>query len=120
LDTPSFAVTEGRIVFKHVDLKYTPDGPLVLKGLDFTIAPGQKVGIVGRTGAGKSSTFGALFRMAEVSGGCIKIDGQDIAEQKLYDLRSAMCGSCGDRGRYSLRAKPLSRRTQPPLHRPYE
>lgn len=53
---------QGRLQFRHVFLYYTPDEPPVLKDLSFDIMPKEKVGIVGRTGAGKSSLINALFR----------------------------------------------------------
>ena len=62
----------------------------MLQGLSFEIHSGAKVGIVGRTGAGKSSIMVALFRMAELSGGRILIDGVDISTIGLHDLRSKL------------------------------
>ena len=59
----------------------------MLKGISFSITPGEKVGIVGRTGAGKSSLTLALFRIIEPAGGAIEIDGISIAELGLHDLR---------------------------------
>lgn len=64
--------------FQDVQLRYRPELPLVLKGISFDIKPGEKVGIIGRTGAGKSSIAQALFRTVELSGGRIVIDGRDI------------------------------------------
>lgn len=61
---------------------------LVLKGVSFEVEGGQKVGIVGRTGAGKSSFTLALFRIIEAEEGAILIDGIDIASIGLHDLRS--------------------------------
>ena len=60
---------------------------MVLRGLTFKISKGEKIGIVGRTGAGKSTIFLALTRMIELSQGKIMIDGKDIAQMKLSDLR---------------------------------
>ncbi len=68
----------GAIEFDNVQLRYRPDLPLVLKGLTFTINPGEKVGIIGRTGAGKSSIAQALFRTVELCGGKIGVDGRDL------------------------------------------
>ena len=82
--------SEGSIKFDNVQLRYRPELPLVLHGLSFEIHPGEKVGIVGRTGAGKSSIMVALFRMAELSGGRILIDGMDISTIGLHDLRSKL------------------------------
>jgi len=60
---------------------------LVLKNITCCIEPGEKVGIVGRTGAGKSSLTLALFRIIEPVHGSITIDGQDISRLGLHDLR---------------------------------
>jgi ABC-type multidrug transport system fused ATPase/permease subunit len=61
---------------------------LVLKGVNCDIVSGEKIGIVGRTGAGKSSLTLALFRIIEAAGGSIVIDGVNIASMGLQDLRS--------------------------------
>ena len=81
---------EGRVEIKDVFLKYRPELPDVLRGLTMDVAPGEKVGIVGRTGAGKSSIMTALYRLVELSGGSILIDGVDISTIGLKDLRSAL------------------------------
>ncbi|XP_053982539.1 ATP-binding cassette subfamily C member 4-like isoform X2 [Hylaeus volcanicus] len=78
--------TEGLIVFKNVYLRYADDEPPVLKNLNLVIRSGEKVGIVGRTGAGKSSLISALFRLAKVEGS-IEIDGIDTGSICLEDLR---------------------------------
>ncbi|QIW99583.1 hypothetical protein AMS68_005101 [Peltaster fructicola] len=80
----------GAISFRDVKMRYRPSLPLVLKGLSFEVKPGERIGIVGRTGAGKSSIMVALFRLAEVSHGTISIDDVDISRQGLYDLRSRL------------------------------
>ncbi|XP_062560530.1 ATP-binding cassette sub-family C member 4-like [Armigeres subalbatus] len=77
----------GRICFKNVSYRYFEGGNLVLKNLDFEINPMEKIGIVGRTGAGKSSLIGALFRLAQVEGD-ILIDGVNSGEIYLESLRS--------------------------------
>ncbi|XP_060519010.1 probable multidrug resistance-associated protein lethal(2)03659 isoform X2 [Cylas formicarius] len=84
---PSSWPRDGRIEFKHVYLRYFPNDPPVLKNLNFTIQPKEKVGIVGRTGAGKSSLINAIFQLTETSG-LILIDDVDIASIGLHDLRS--------------------------------
>ncbi|KAL1964629.1 hypothetical protein VTN77DRAFT_6803 [Rasamsonia byssochlamydoides] len=81
---------EGRIEFTDVQMRYRAGLPLVLRGLNMDIRGGERIGIVGRTGAGKSSIMSALFRITELSGGSIKIDGVDIATVGLHDLRSRL------------------------------
>ncbi len=78
----------GRIEFEHVTFTYREGLPPVLDDLNFVIEGGQKVGIVGRTGAGKSSMLVVLLRMAELSAGRVLIDGVDISKIGLHDLRS--------------------------------
>jgi ATP-binding cassette subfamily C (CFTR/MRP) protein 4 len=77
----------GLIKFENVKFTYDSTLPPVLKNLSITINPGEKVGVVGRTGAGKSSLFQTLFRMAEPEGSVI-IDNIDIKNISLHDLRS--------------------------------
>lgn len=77
----------GRIQFKNVSYRYFEGGNLVLKNLDFEINPKEKIGIVGRTGAGKSSLIGALFRLAQVEGDLL-IDGVNTGDISLETLRS--------------------------------
>lgn len=71
-------------------MSYRPGLPPVLKGLNFKVNPEEKVGLVGRTGAGKSSVFQALFRIAELTSGSILIDGKDILEYGLESVRSKL------------------------------
>lgn len=77
----------GRVQFQNVYLKYGPEEPPVLRNLNFTVEPKEKIGIVGRTGAGKSSLIAALFQLTETDGAII-IDGRKIKELGLHDLRS--------------------------------
>lgn len=77
----------GRVEFKDFNLKYSENESYVLKRLNFKIEPKEKVGIVGRTGAGKSSIIQSLFRLA-MNEGLIRIDGRDINDVGLHDLRS--------------------------------
>ncbi|KAI2656710.1 Multidrug resistance-associated protein 5 [Labeo rohita] len=81
---------EGRITFQNVEMRYRDDLPLVLKNLSFSVLPEETVGIVGRTGSGKSSLGVTLFRLAELSRGSIIIDGVNIAHIGLEDLRSKL------------------------------
>eukprot|EP01094_Clydonella_sp_ATCC50884_P009249 TRINITY_DN1877_c0_g4_i2.p1 TRINITY_DN1877_c0_g4~~TRINITY_DN1877_c0_g4_i2.p1 ORF type:complete len:1344 (+),score=519.36 TRINITY_DN1877_c0_g4_i2:436-4467(+) len=80
----------GEIRFENLEMRYRPDLEPVIKGLTFTIAAGEKVGVCGRTGAGKSSLMMSLFRINEASAGRILIDGVDIATMGLADLRSRL------------------------------
>ncbi|KAB0798124.1 hypothetical protein PPYR_09117 [Photinus pyralis] len=76
----------GEIEFENVNLSYIGGEP-VLINLSFTVKSGEKIGIVGRTGAGKSSLIAALFRLASTEG-AIKVDGVNIGDIALHDLRS--------------------------------
>lgn len=80
----------GEIRFESVKARYLESRPLILKGLDFTVPAGTKVGIVGRTGSGKSTIFQALYRFIELEGGRILIDGIDIATVPLERLRRSL------------------------------
>uniref|UniRef100_A0A667Z628 Multidrug resistance-associated protein 4 n=1 Tax=Myripristis murdjan TaxID=586833 RepID=A0A667Z628_9TELE len=80
---------QGLVTFDRVNFSYSADGPLVLKDICATFQPCEKVGIVGRTGAGKSSLVSALFRLAEPQGK-IYIDGILTSEIGLHDLRQKM------------------------------
>ena len=82
--------TEGRIEIKNMFLKYRPESPDVLSGLSMDVAPGEKIGIVGRTGTEKSSIVTALYRLVGLSAGSILIDDVDISTISLKDLRSAL------------------------------
>lgn len=81
---------KGEIVFDNVEMRYRDGLPLVLKGLDMHVRGGERIGIVGRTGAGKSSIMSTLFRLVEISAGRITIDGIDIATIGLGDLRKRL------------------------------
>ena len=75
--------TEGKILLNDVKLRYRPTTDMVLKGLNISIKGGEKVGIVGRTGAGKSTLAMALTRIVEICGGAICIDGVDISKTNM-------------------------------------
>ena len=75
--------TEGRVEFKNVFLRYRPGTEIVLNVLSFKVAPGTKVGVVGRTGAGKSTICLSLSRLVELEKGSIEIDGVDISKIDL-------------------------------------
>lgn len=89
-DMPDSWPQKGEIVFNEVQMRYRDGLPLVLQGLNMTVAGGERIGIVGRTGAGKSSIMSTLFRLVELSGGSISIDGINIAEVGLKDLRTRL------------------------------
>ncbi|CAL9099661.1 unnamed protein product [Musa textilis] len=74
----------------HKQIRYRPEAPLVLRGISCTFEGGNKIGIVGRTGSGKTTLIGALFRLVEPAGGRITIDTLDIATVGLHDLRSRL------------------------------
>lgn len=78
---------QGQIEFRDVSLKYRPDTEVVLDQLSFRIGAGEKIGVVGRTGAGKSTICLALSRIVEIVAGQIIIDDVDIKEVQLEYLR---------------------------------
>jgi ABC-type multidrug transport system fused ATPase/permease subunit len=80
--------TAGGIVFTNVSMRYRETLPRILNSLSITILPSEKVGVVGRTGAGKSSMMLVLMRIVELEGGSIHLDGVDISSIGLHDLRS--------------------------------
>ncbi|CAA7388820.1 unnamed protein product [Spirodela intermedia] len=80
--------TKGNIDIRDLKVKYRPNTPIVLKGITLRINGGEKIGIVGRTGSGKSTLIQALFRVVEPTEGKIVIDGIDISMLGLHDLRS--------------------------------
>ena len=80
-------ISNGKISFNDYSAKYRPNNPLVLKNLTFEIKPKEKIGVVGRTGSGKSTLCLSLFRILEANSGKISIDGIDISEIGLEVLR---------------------------------
>ncbi|KAI3931624.1 hypothetical protein MKX01_001034 [Papaver californicum] len=82
--------TVGRVEIHDLKIRYRSDTPLVLQGVTCTFEGGHKIGIVGRTGSGKTTLIGALFRLVEPVGGRIVIDGVDISTIGLHDLRSRL------------------------------
>ncbi|KAI4330671.1 hypothetical protein MLD38_028933 [Melastoma candidum] len=87
---PSLWPSKGRIELEDLKIRYRPNAPLVLKGITCTFKEGNRVGVVGRTGSGKSTLISALFRLVETASGRILIDGLDIATIGLKDLRSKL------------------------------
>lgn len=81
---------EGRIDLQDLKIRYRPNAPLVLKGITCTFAAGNKIGVVGRTGSGKSTLISSLFRLVDPAGGRILIDKLDICSIGLKDLRTKL------------------------------
>ena len=88
-DAKPLVVTSGRVRFDDVRFSYDPERP-ILKGLSFEVPAGRTVAIVGPSGAGKSTISRLLFRLYDVSGGSITIDGQDIRSVTQDSLRAAI------------------------------
>jgi ATP-binding cassette subfamily C (CFTR/MRP) protein 1 len=82
--------SEGKIEFKNYSVRYRPEIDLVLKNLTFSVKGGEKIGVVGRTGSGKSTLCLSLFRILEADQGKILIDNVDISEVGLKKLRTAL------------------------------
>uniref|UniRef100_A0A2N9HDR0 ABC-type xenobiotic transporter n=1 Tax=Fagus sylvatica TaxID=28930 RepID=A0A2N9HDR0_FAGSY len=83
---PSF----GEVKICDLKVRYRPNAPLVLQGISCIFEGGHKIGIVGRTGSGKTTLISALFRLVEPIEGMIIIDGIDISSLGLHDLRSRL------------------------------
>ena len=77
---------DGRVTFKDVRFGYDP-GKTVLKGIDLEVEAGEMIGLVGKSGVGKSTLINLVCRFYDVDGGCIEIDGVDIRKIRLEDLR---------------------------------
>uniref|UniRef100_A0A453AEF2 ABC transporter domain-containing protein n=1 Tax=Aegilops tauschii subsp. strangulata TaxID=200361 RepID=A0A453AEF2_AEGTS len=80
--------THGDIDISDLKVRYRPNTPLILKGINVSIRGGEKIGVVGRTGSGKSTLIQALFRLVEPAEGKMIIDGVDLCALGLHDLRS--------------------------------
>ncbi|XP_007530511.1 ATP-binding cassette sub-family C member 10 [Erinaceus europaeus] len=83
-------LTRGSVEFQDVVLVYRPGLPNALDGVTFRVQPGEKLGIVGRTGSGKSSLLLVLFRLLEPSSGHVLLDGVDTSQLELAELRSQL------------------------------
>ncbi|TXG68642.1 hypothetical protein EZV62_003577 [Acer yangbiense] len=81
---------QGRIELENLKIRYRPNAPLVLKGITCTFKEGTRVGVVGRTGSGKTTLISALFRLVEPESGRILINGLDICSIGLKDLRTKL------------------------------
>jgi ABC-type multidrug transport system fused ATPase/permease subunit len=80
----------GAVRLQNVSVRYRADLPFALKGVSCSITPGSRIGIVGRTGSGKSTLVLALLRLVELNAGCIEIDGVDISNVRLDLVRQAV------------------------------
>ena len=89
-DAGTLNVTGGEVRFEGVDFHYGRGDASVIENLSFRIAPGEKVGLVGVSGAGKSTIVSLLLRLHDVEGGQIRVDGQDIAGVSQDSLRAAI------------------------------
>ncbi|KFH67722.1 hypothetical protein MVEG_06454 [Podila verticillata NRRL 6337] len=109
----------GRIVFKNVSMRYRPELPLVLNNVSFDIQAGDKIGVVGRTGAGKSSLIQALFLLVLPETGEIRIDGVETGSIGTADLRSNIAIIPQDpvlfQGTFRYNLDPLKRYTEQEL-----
>ena len=88
-NAPPLPKGDGPIEFDNVHFFYKPDRP-ILKGVSFTVNPGEKVALVGPSGSGKSTLARLLFRFYDVRDGCIRINGVDIRETNLDSLRASI------------------------------
>ncbi len=79
---------EGRVRYRDVQFRYGPDLPRVLHGIELEIQPGETVALVGASGAGKSTLAALLPRFYDVEGGAVEVDGIDVREVRLADLRA--------------------------------
>lgn len=84
------APIEGRVTFDEVRYRYTDDGPAVLDGVSFDAPAGTSLGIVGRTGSGKSTLVELVPRLMDPTSGTVRVDGRDVREIPLVALRSAV------------------------------
>ncbi|KAL2617380.1 hypothetical protein AAZV13_08G181400 [Glycine max] len=82
--------SKGRIDLQSLEIRYRPNAPLVLKGISCRFEEGSRVGVVGRTGSGKTTLISALFRLVEPTRGDILIDGINICSIGLKDLRTKL------------------------------
>ena len=81
---------EGALAFDDVTFRYTPDGPAVLDGVSFEVPAGTSLGIVGRTGSGKSTLVELVPRLMDPTAGAVRVDGRDVREIPLQTLRGAI------------------------------
>ena len=89
-DAPAAWPSEGRIEVDNLTVRYAEDLPDVLKNVSFTVEAGERIGVVGRTGAGKSTLAAVLFRLLEPTQGWVRVDNIDISTLKLAQLRGRL------------------------------
>jgi ABC-type multidrug transport system fused ATPase/permease subunit len=89
-EAPAAWPTEGKIEVDNLTVSYAEDLPPVLKNLNFTVGAGERIGIVGRTGAGKSTLAAVFFRLLNPVEGSVRVDNVDISTLKLSQLRSRL------------------------------
>lgn len=111
--------SQGAISFKNVSMRYRPELPRVLRDISFDIQAGHKVGVVGRTGAGKSSLIQALFLLSELDEGQILMDGIDTTTLGTGDLRPKIAIIPQDpvlfQGTFRYNLDPLAQHTEQEL-----
>ncbi|MFQ5567883.1 MAG: ATP-binding cassette domain-containing protein, partial [Paracoccaceae bacterium] len=88
-DARALAVREGRVAFDDVDFDYGP-GRAILRGVSFDVPGGRSLAVVGPSGAGKSTIFRLIFRLYDVTGGAVEIDGVDLRQVTQASLRAAI------------------------------
>ena len=88
--TGAAAPVQGALAFDDVTFRYTPDGPAVLDGVSFEVPAGTSLGIVGRTGSGKSTLVELIPRLMDPTAGTVRVDGRDVREIPLQTLRGAI------------------------------
>ncbi|ROW01700.1 hypothetical protein VSDG_01987 [Cytospora chrysosperma] len=89
-DAPAAWPAEGKIEVENLSVAYKDSLPPVLKNLNFIVKPGERIGIVGRTGAGKSTLASVFFRLLKPREGSVRIDDIDISDLKLAQLRGRL------------------------------
>jgi ATP-binding cassette subfamily B protein len=87
-DAPPLAIGAGEVRFEHVDFHYGSHATALYRDLDVRIAPGERVGLVGHSGSGKTTFVKLIQRLYDVSGGRVLIDGQDVSKVSQMSLRS--------------------------------
>lgn len=89
-NAPKLQKQTGEIIFENFNYNYYDNGPMILSDISLTIEPGQKIGVVGRTGAGKSSLISAIFRMRNGNEGSLSVNGKSANQTELNFLRSSL------------------------------